>query len=209
MNKIDCCLMVFAKAPIAGQVKTRLISSMGEEAATALSKKLILHSLATVLEANIGPVELWCAPSASHPFFIDCKREFHVELHTQPKGGLGKRMASAFSQTLNRASSALLIGTDSPSLTQADLKEAAEALIQAFDAVIVPAEDGGYVLIGLRHDAPDLFSGISWGTNTVMEETRLRLIKLKWRWHELPQRWDVDRPEDLERLIREGHLELK
>jgi len=70
--------------------------------------------------------------------------------------------------------------------------------------VIVPAEDGGYVLIGLRHDAPDLFSGISWGTNTVTEETRLRLIKLKWRWHELLSVGMLDRPEDLERLIRRG-----
>lgn len=129
-----------------------------------------------------------------------------MELHNQPNGDLGRRMAFAFSKTLKRASSAILIGTDCPSLTQADLKEAAEILAQGFDAVIGPAEDGGYVLLGLRHYVPDLFSGISWGTNRVMEKTRLRLRRLKWRWHELPERWDVDRPEDLERLRMEGHL---
>jgi glycosyltransferase A (GT-A) superfamily protein (DUF2064 family) len=99
-----------------------------------------------------------------------------------------------------------LIGTDAPSLTEADLKESAEVLLKGIDAVISPAEDGGYVLIGLRHEVSDLFTGISWGSNTVMEETRLRLRQLRWRWHELPERWDVDRLEDLERLKREGHF---
>jgi hypothetical protein len=206
MKRIDCRLIVFAKAPISGQVKTRLIPSMGASAAVAFHEKLVFHCLATAVKAHVGPVDLWCAPSARHPFFIHCRRKFQVELHNQPNGDLGRRMAFAFSKTLKRASSAILIGTDCPSLTQADLKEAAEILAQGFDAVIGPAEDGGYVLLGLRHYAPDLFSGISWGTNRVMEKTRLRLRRLKWRWHELPERWDVDRPEDLERLRMEGHL---
>ena len=118
-------------------------------------------------------------------------------------------MAFAFKKTLKKASSALLIGTDSPSLTSDDIKKAAETLARGVDAVIIPVEDGGYVLLGLRRLAPDLFSGIPWGTNTVMEETRLRLRRLKWRWRELPQRWDVDRPEDLERLRMDGYLHLK
>jgi glycosyltransferase A (GT-A) superfamily protein (DUF2064 family) len=115
-------------------------------------------------------------------------------------------MAFAFRKALKKASSALLIGTDSPSLTSDDIKKAAETLAQGADAVIIPVEDGGYVLLGLRRLAPDFFYGIPWGTDTVMEETRLRLNRLKWRWRELPQRWDVDRPEDLERLRREGHF---
>jgi glycosyltransferase A (GT-A) superfamily protein (DUF2064 family) len=117
-------------------------------------------------------------------------------------------MAFAFSKALKKASSALLIGTDSPSLNSEDIKEAAEAFTQGVDAVITPSEDGGYVLIGLRHEAPDLFTGISWGSNTVMDETRLRLNRLKWRWRELRERWDVDRPEDIERLKKEGHFIL-
>jgi rSAM/selenodomain-associated transferase 1 len=208
MKSTHCRLIIFAKAPISGQVKSRLIPSMGKAAAATLYEKLVFHCLAKAVKAHVGPVDLWCTPSSKHPFFIHCKREFRVELHTQPNGSLGRRMASAFSKTLKRASAALLIGSDSPSLTQADLREAAEALTQGFDAVIGPAKDGGYVLIGLRQYAPDLFSGISWGAKTVMEETRLRLRKLKWRWHELPERWDVDRPEDVERLMREGLLKM-
>jgi rSAM/selenodomain-associated transferase 1 len=206
MKKIECRLMVFAKAPIPGQVKTRLIPIIGEEAAAALHEKLVSHCLTVALKASVGPVELWCSPSSRHPFFIHCMKEFRVELHTQPKGDLGRRMAFAFGKTLKKSLSALLIGTDSPSINPDDLKEAVATLALGLDAVITPAEDGGYVLIGLRQEAPDLFSGISWGTNTVMEETRLRLRRLKWRWRELPQVWDVDRPEDIERLKMESHF---
>ena len=71
-------------------------------------------------------------------------------------------------------------------------------------AVITPAEDGGYVLIGLCQYESTLFEEISWGTESVLKETRGRLRQLGWNWHELPQRWDVDRPEDVERLKREG-----
>jgi rSAM/selenodomain-associated transferase 1 len=208
MKPFDSCLIVFAKAPIPGQVKTRLIPFIGKEATTAFHQKLVSHCLSVALKASIAPIELWCSPSSRHPFFIRFKREFRLDLHTQPRGDLGRRMAFAFRKALKKTSSALLIGTDSPSLTSDDIKKAAETLAQGIDAVIIPAEDGGYVLLGLRRLAPDLFSGIPWGTNTVMEETRLRLQRLKWRWHELPQRWDVDRPEDLERLRTEGYLHL-
>jgi len=207
MKPFDCRLIVFAKAPIPGQVKTRLIPFIGEEAATALHQKLVSHCLSVALKASL-PIELWCSPSSRHPFFIHFRKDFRLDLHKQPPGDLGRRMAFAFRKALQRASSALLIGTDSPSLTSDDIKKAAETLAQGIDAVITPAEDGGYVLIGLRRLAPDLFSGISWGTNTVMDETRLRLRRLKWRWHEMPQRWDVDRPEDLERMRMEGYLHL-
>jgi hypothetical protein len=115
-------------------------------------------------------------------------------------------MVYALRKTLKKTSHALLIGTDCPSLTRDDLREAAEGLRRGIDAVIGPAEDGGYVLIGLRRCAPELFTGISWGTGSVLHQTRLRLRDLGWKWNELSERWDVDRPEDVERLKREGYL---
>lgn len=206
MKTTDCRLIVFAKAPIPGQVKTRLISSIGATSAAALHEKLVFHCLATVIDAGVAPIDLWCAPTIRHPFFIRCSKEFHVELHTQPDGDLGRRMGWAFRKTFRRASSALLIGTDCPSLTQGDLTKAAEFLVQGIDAVIGPAEDGGYFLLGLRHYDPLLFTDISWGTESVLDQTRARLRRLGWRWHELPERWDVDRPEDMERLTLTGYL---
>jgi hypothetical protein len=203
--KTNCRIIVFAKAPIAGEVKTRLLPSMDAPVVTALHEQLVLYSLNTAVESKVGPVELWCTPSTDHPFFIQCTNKFRIELHLQTQGDLGRRMAYAFDETLKRAPMALLMGTDCPPLTFDDLKEATMILCQGVQAVISPAEDGGYVLIGLRQYEPTLFEGISWGTSSVLEETRERLRRLRWNWQELPQRWDVDRPEDVERLKREGY----
>ncbi|MFB3884095.1 MAG: TIGR04282 family arsenosugar biosynthesis glycosyltransferase [Thermodesulfobacteriota bacterium] len=203
-----CSILVFAKAPIPGEVKTRLIPSLGGEAAASLHKKLVFRSLQTVSRAGLGPAELWCTPSMEDPFFKLCAGKFNLELRRQTDGDIGKRMAYAFDRALRKAPYALLIGTDCPSLTPDDLKKAFEVLAQGMDAVIGPAEDGGYVLLGLRRSAPELFGGISWGSNSVLEVTRKRLRVLGWQWHELEKRWDVDRPGDLDRLRREGYLDL-
>jgi uncharacterized protein len=202
----DCHLIVFAKAPVPEEVKTRLVVSMGALAATTLYEGMVLHSLSTAIDSSVGLVELWCTPSREHPFFSRCAKEFQLTLHLQTKGDIGRRMAHAFQETLKDTPFALLLGTDCPSLTQEDLNEAAAALRQGSDAVLVPTEDGGYCLLGLRRYTPSLFNDISWGTELVMEQTRERLRELGWSWHELPKRWDVDRPEDVERLKSEGVL---
>ncbi len=207
MKKPDCYILVFAKAPIPGEVKTRLFSFMDPETATALHKKLVFQTLNMAVESKSGSVELWCAPTIEHPFFIQCAEKFKVERHCQAEGDLGRRMAYAFGETLEKAPMALLIGTDCPSLKPDDLKEAKKVLKQGTPVVISPAEDGGYVLIGLRQYESTLFEGISWGTHSVLKETRERLRRLKWRWRELPERWDVDRPEDVERLRNSGLIE--
>jgi hypothetical protein len=119
-----------------------------------------------------------------------------VSLHLQQGDDLGERMARA----LSRAMPAIVMGSDCPSLTPADLREAAAALDWGVDAVLGPARDGGYVLLGLRRIDASLFEGITWGTDTVLQETRSRLRSLGWRWHELPTRFDIDRPEDLRLL---------
>ncbi len=208
MKETGCRIIVFAKAPIPGEVKTRLLSSMDPQTVTILHEQLVLHSLNTAVESNVGPVELWCSPSKEHPFFLRCAEKFGLELHQQTGCDLGRRMAHAFDETLKRAPMALLMGTDCPSLTRDDLKEARKVLKQGAPVVISPAEDGGYVLIGLRQYEPTLFEGVSWSTDSVLNETKERLRKLKWKWHELPERWDVDRPEDVERLKREGYGHL-
>jgi rSAM/selenodomain-associated transferase 1 len=207
-NLTNCRIIVFAKAPIPGKVKTRLLSSMDAQAAATLHEQLVLHSLDTAIQAKVGPVDLWCTPKVEHPFFNSCARKFQVHLHPQPEGDLGKKMSYAFDQTLKRAPMALLIGSDCPSLSGEDLKEAKTALQQGASAVISPAEDGGYVLIGLRQNEPKLFEGVDWGTASVMDQTRERFRELRWDWRELPERWDVDLPEDVERLKREGYGHL-
>ena len=201
-------LIVLAKSPVPGQVKTRLIPSLGAAAAARLHENLVWHSLTKAVNSGVGPVNLWCAPSTEHPLFRRCADHFGVELRAQTEGDLGRRMANALRETLQLASSALLIGTDCPSLTQEDLRAASMALQEGAEGVLGPTEDGGYALIGLKTVDPDLFEGIAWGTSNVLEETRDRLRVLGWKWHELPVRWDIDRLEDVERLKEGNDLHL-
>ena len=199
-----CCrLIVFAKAPTPGEAKTRLIPALGKAGAAALHRQLVMHSLRAATDAQLGPVELWCAPDASDPFFRECQRQLGVSLYPQGKGDLGARMQRAFESALVRASRAILVGSDIPALSAQYLRDADQALVRGDEIVIGPAEDGGYVLVGLSRCDPELFRGIPWGGSEALAETRRRIAALGWRLIELPALWDVDRPEDLERLPEE------
>jgi hypothetical protein len=195
---------VFARAPVPGEVKTRLAGILGERDAAELHATLVRRALATATQAAVGPVSLWCTPDTGHPFFAACAAQFGVELRAQRGGHLGERMAGAFGQLL-AGGPALLIGSDCPALSGADLRAAADALV-THDAVFQPAEDGGYVLVGLARPVPGIFEGVRWGEAGVMEQTRDRLRAAKARWREMPLLWDVDRPEDYRRLAASGLL---
>jgi uncharacterized protein len=194
---VDSTLILFAKAPVPGQVKTRLIPYLGAEHACALHVHLVRRAIETAKFSRIKHIELWCAPDADHPFFMACRDCYGVSLHRQQGIDLGSRMAGALSKVLERARSALLIGSDCPALTAEYLDAAARALSEGYDAVLGPAADGGYVLIGLKRIAPELFTGIPWGTVQVGDMTRNRMKALALRCWELPVRPDVDRPADL------------
>jgi hypothetical protein len=193
-----------AKAPIPGTAKTRLIPSIGAHAAAVLQERLTERAITTALAANIGAVTLWCAPDIRHPSFFDLVMRLRVTLKPQPEGDLGARMLAAMAAS---GGPTLVIGTDCPALTAVHLRGAARALHDGAEVVLIPAEDGGYVLIGVRMAHPQLFSGISWGSATVLAETRAHIIALRLALAELPPLWDVDTESDLARLERE-HPEL-
>ena len=194
-----CRVILFAKAPIAGAVKTRLIPVIGAESAAQLHRRLAVHLLETLIEADVGPVEICCTPDTSHPFFLDCQQRFGVALTAQREGNLGERMRHAFERVLSTAPCALIVGADCPSISVGDIRAAATQLA-SHAAALIPADDGGYVLIGVRHTHPDMFAGIDWGNATVLAAQRECFRALGWRWWEGATRWDVDRPEDLARL---------
>ncbi len=199
-------VIVFAKAPQPGSVKTRLIPLLGAEGAAALHVRLVKHALETASNAS-RPVELHCAPDANDPFFRFCAGHYGVTVKAQVEGDLGTRMLAAFAQALPEHARVLLIGSDCPALTARHLQQAERALRDGNDAVLVPCEDGGYALIGLQRVEACLFDGIAWGGENVMADTRTRLTGLGWRWRELETLWDVDRPEDYRRLLASGLLE--
>ncbi len=198
----ETAIAVFAKAPVAGTVKTRLAAVLGADAAASLHAGLVRHALATAVQARTGRVELRCLPDTSHPFFERCREDSGVALEPQRGADLGERMRDAFDSTPGPL---LVIGADCPALTAGHLREAAAAL-DAKDAVLIPAEDGGYELLGLARTIPELFAGVAWGSAAVMAKTRERLAAAKASWAELAPLWDVDRPEDYARLQREGLL---
>jgi hypothetical protein len=198
-------IAVFARAPVAGAVKTRLVPLLGPDGAAGLHAGLVRQALATAAQSRAGELELWCAPDEHHPFFDRCASEFGAKLKAQQGADLGERMSYAFDDALGAKAALVLIGSDCPALTGAHLHEAVRTL-DSHDAVVAPAEDGGYVLIGLRVAVPSIFAGVSWGSAAVMAETRARLAASGASWKEMPALWDVDRPEDYARLQREGLL---
>ena len=179
-------VIVFAREPVAGRAKTRLIPLLGKRGAAHLQARMLAKTLRTARSAGFEPVLL----------FSD----------SQGAGDLGERMHRAFSRFLREHESTILIGSDCPALKASDLRAAARALKGAASAVLSPCKDGGYALIGLRRNSRQIFSGIDWGTPEVLAQTRARLRRLGWRWRELRTLWDVDRPEDVARLRRERLL---
>jgi uncharacterized protein len=202
-NVNPVAIAIMAKAPIPGTAKTRLIPSIGAHAAAVLQERMTERAVATALADAVGPVTLWCAPDPSHPSFRDLVARHAVTLKRQPAGDLGARTLAAMAASKRTT---LVIGTDCPALTPAHLRAAANALGDA-EVVLIPAEDGGYVLIGARAAHPQLFAGIAWGGATVLAETRARIAALGLAAVELPTLWDVDTESDLARFERE-HPEL-
>ncbi len=190
---------ILAKAPIPGWAKTRLIPALGARGAARLQRRLTLRTLRSAAAAGLGPATLWCAPDAQQRFFRALRRVAGVHLETQPEGDLGARMHAAFCALCPRGP-VLLIGTDCPPLAPTHLRRAAQALLDGEEAVLFPAEDGGYVLVGLRRPDARLFIAMTWSSPGVMAETRRRAHAEGLRWREFETLWDVDVPEDLARL---------
>ena len=182
--------MIFAKAPVAGRVKTRLIPALGPEDAAALAERMLRETVAQALASGLAvelcgepdPVAWWNGPD--------------VALTPQGGGGLGVRLERAAARVTAGGEAVLLIGADCPGLDAGRLRKAAEAL-KEHDAVLHPAEDGGYVLLGLRRSHPSLFAGVAWSTAAVAEQTLARIAALGWSVDVRETLADVDEPGDL------------
>lgn len=200
MPDTDIALLVFTRTPVPGRCKRRLAPALGPVGAARLHARLLARTLARVRASALLPVQLWVDGALEHPCFQPWRHLPGWTLHRQPPGDLGERMHAALAAALRACPGALLLGSDVDSLHAAALRRAAAALAAGHDAVLAPTVDGGYGLIGLRHPAPGLFTAMPWGGPGVAGHTRARLRRLGWRWLELPRQWDVDRPEDLNRL---------
>ncbi len=189
-------ILVFCKAPQAGKVKTRLAKNIGETAAKIVHEHLARHCLQQMLDFAVAPVELWCAPDTDHDFFSHCHTELGIPLKRQVGNDLGQRMQHAINETLCNHAPVVLVGTDCPALTADYLRSACLAASQN-KTVIIPAEDGGYVLLGMNKLQPKLFIDMPWGTSQVYTET---IARVTGEVETLMPLWDIDYIADLRRL---------
>jgi rSAM/selenodomain-associated transferase 1 len=198
-------IAILAKAPVPGIAKTRLTCVLGAGGAANLQARFIRHTVQTAKTAGIGPVTLWGTPDRHRQTIEAIAGPLGVRVAEQPDGDLGDRMLAAIAAAPGPA---IVTGTDCPALIAEHLRVAAAVLRDGVDVVIIPVEDGGYGLIGMRRPVPAVFTGMTWSSDLVMVETRRRLMRLGLSWREPARLWDVDLPADLERLTREGLTDL-
>jgi rSAM/selenodomain-associated transferase 1 len=193
-------LVIMAKYPSAGNVKTRLAAEIGHPAATELYRTLLEHFAHEFADAPFR-VE-WHYTPRNAPFRRLIGDNYAAR--PQPNGDLGARMQRIFEASfVNGHRRVVLIGTDAPEVGKRTVRRAFR-MLRRYPAVLQPTQDGGYALIGLTVESipmvPDLFSAIQWSTNKVMTQTRQRLHTLGMRFVELPQTFDVDTAADLAKL---------
>ncbi|MDH5777143.1 MAG: TIGR04282 family arsenosugar biosynthesis glycosyltransferase [Gammaproteobacteria bacterium] len=198
----DVRLIIFSKPPIAGKCKTRLIPMLGEQRAAELHHELTHACLQECTQEQLCETELWCGSSIDHPFFKSLAHCYPVTLMQQQGKNLGERMFNAFQAKSDRKFS-IIIGTDCPVMSRAYIQNAIDALSDTKDIVIGPAEDGGYVLLGLCRPEQQLFTDIQWGSGSVYQETMQRIAQLNLSYTVLETLWDLDRPADYRRYKNE------
>lgn len=188
-------LVIFCKKPEVGIVKSRLAKSIGDELAVDVYKKIITFILECVSYNNLE-IFLYCYPNSNHPFFQDCRNSFKLNLFDQCGDNLGSRMYQAMHERLLSHDNVVLIGSDCPELDKHYIDSAFDSLRQRQNIVLGPVHDGGYALIGANKIDSKIFDSIQWSTNTVLEETKLRIRELGWNYVCLPYIRDIDTYDD-------------
>lgn len=190
-------IVVFAKAPIPGEVKTRLTPFLTADKAAALHRHLIKHTLRTVASLPDYNIELWVG--SQHSWWQELAVQYDLAVFQQRGENLGERMSFALESALQRSAQVVIVGTDCPAISPQYLQQAFDG-IEQHGIVIGPADDGGYVLLGLNQPLPILFNKIPWGSADVFATTVARLQQAQLHWFELESLMDIDRPEDFIKL---------
>ena len=198
---MSTALIIFAKAPIPGEVKTRLCPPLDPDEAASLHGTLVLDAIERTKGLQGTTLYVAGAPDLNHPFFKVLEGRYGAKLLPQSGPDLGSRMRQAMQDAFDQgAQEVILTGTDLPTLPRAHLVEAL-TLIKRLDVVLGPTADGGYYLIGLRKMIPDLFQGIAWSTATVFAETKKKIEAAGLSLGLLPECRDLDQLDDLKAFI--------
>lgn len=192
-------IIQFAKEPVQGKVKTRLLSGFELKETVDLHCELVLATAGTLLDCDCDERQFHVAGDTRHPFFAGLSDQGFI-LKPQVEGDLGCKMLQSLNSALHHFDQVLLVGSDCPALSSDVFDLAFQALEAGNTLVLNPAEDGGFVLIGCQQNLPDeLFSGVCWGTESVLQQTLTNAEALGISVALLPELWDVDYPEDVYR----------
>ena len=195
-QKIGTLIQIFTRAPVEGEVKTRLIPELGARGPCELHKRMSLHILNVATKVSPA-IEIWSTPDIDHPFFTSL--DSNPALKVQVGESLAERMASSLIHGLKKHKKVVLIGCDCPIIDEEILLRAF-SLLDNHEYVFIPVEDGGFSLIGSVSFSSSIFQKVTWGSNLVMRQVRHNLKKNHYSWAELPTLWDVDQFADFKRL---------
>ena len=198
------CLVVIAKQPERGKVKTRIAAVLGDDRTIEVYRCALRDTLALALSITGVTHALSYAPPTEHGrrYFEHVASAF--ELIAQEGAAFGERLSGTFARLLARYNPVVLIGSDGPDLPAAFIKRAFDLLQADVEVVLGPAHDGGYYLIGMRSMHPVLFERINWSTDVVAEQTRERAAEAGLLLSELPLWHDLDTVDDLHALVAPG-----
>ena len=189
-------IVIFAKAPVPGQAKTRLAPALGEGGAARLAHRMLLDTWRQARSVQVADAELCLAPDPSDNDWQGLLPLGAGPVSGQGEGDLGQRLTRAAERVIAGGERIILIGTDCPGLTTRRLTDACREL-EDHEAVIHPTFDGGYALLGLSRFDPSIFSGIEWSTSSVAGVTMGRIRALGWSLHLGETLRDIDEPADL------------
>lgn len=167
--------------------------------AAHVAAQMIEHSVRLAMDGWHGPVALQAWPDCRHPLFTSLSDQTGIQLGQQSEGNLGVKMSNALELFTQSGAAAAIMGCDVPHCTGENLSRACDLLAQGRN-VIGPSEDGGYYLIGLQQNHPELFSEICWGTNTVLQDTLDAANRLAMEVEFLETLNDIDTFEDLQKI---------
>ena len=191
-------LILFAKAPVLGQVKSRIAQKTGEQKALLIYEQLLHHVLSQF--QNAKDFQVCCYSDQPRHAFFDRYKAPGVDFFQQQGEDLGQRMFNALTNEMGNATSVVLIGSDCPAINQALVLKAFQKLASGYQVVIAPAEDGGYVLIGFTGRVyQQIFENINWGTDKVFAETRQKIDQVGLKLCQLETLADIDTYDDYQK----------
>lgn len=193
---LNPALVIFAKQPVAGEVKTRLAKHCGEQLAADIASLLVSETVKLVVQAWPGPRILYCWPDPDHELFRFLSGKYDIKLASQCPGSLGDKMFAALAAESKRYGSAAVMGTDVPHCSEKNLLQA-YSLLSDDKPVIGPASDGGYYFIGMQNPDKRIFAGLNWGSDNVFGETVIRAREIDISFDKLDTLQDIDDWQDL------------